>query len=158
MHRTVLTHAQSNSEEETQAQGAQLAATLFAARPAFVQLKGDLGAGKTAFARGFIREWSKLAGDPQPEQVTSPTFNIVKVYGANAPLAHLDLYRLKTMTELEQIGFEHYFFEHAACVVEWLEQIPEAEASRPAHAVIVTIDFVEGEPAGRKLTMASAQN
>jgi tRNA threonylcarbamoyladenosine biosynthesis protein TsaE len=150
MHRVVLT----DSEAQTQAQGAALAAELFARRPAFVQLKGDLGAGKTAFARGFIREWSRLAGDAVPEHVTSPTFNIVKVYGAAAPLAHLDLYRLKSMSELEQIGFEHYFFEHAACLVEWLEQIPEAHASRPAQTVTVTIDFVAGHNASaRKLTI-----
>lgn len=153
MHRTVLT----GSEAETQREGEKLAEELNArGAPAFVQLQGDLGAGKTAFARGFIRKWSELSGDPQPDVITSPTYNIVKVYGARAKLAHLDLYRLKTIEELEQIGFEHYFFELSACLVEWLEQIPEALALRPANAVSVSIEFVKDQPQSRTIKTATS--
>lgn len=153
MHRTLLT----NSEAETQREGARLAEELKAqTAPAFVQLQGDLGAGKTAFARGFIKKWSELSGDALPDVITSPTYNIVKVYGTRAPLAHLDLYRLKSMEELEQIGFEHYFFELKGCLVEWLEQIPEALALKPAQWVSVTLEFVKDSTGSRKLTITSS--
>jgi tRNA threonylcarbamoyladenosine biosynthesis protein TsaE len=104
-----------------------------------VRLSGPLGAGKTAFARGFIRKWASLAGDPVPESIASPSYNIVKVYGEKAPLAHFDLYRLRSMSELEAIGFEQYFFETPCCLVEWLERVPEAAALMPAHAVTVEL-------------------
>lgn len=151
MRRVVL----SSSEDETQAAGSALANELFASRPCFVHLQGDVGAGKTAFARGFIRAWSALAKDPEPENITSPTYNIVKVYGKNAPLAHLDLYRVKHIEELSQIGFEHYFFELSCCIVEWLEQIPEAQAAKPPYTAVVQIKFSEEQSAQnmRELTI-----
>jgi tRNA threonylcarbamoyl adenosine modification protein YjeE len=131
----------SESEAETLALAAKLAGALFKKRPSFVQLTGPLGAGKTLFARGFIASWLTLAQDKIEEAVTSPSYNLVKVYGSKQPLAHLDLYRLKSMSELENIGFEHYFFEYPCCLVEWLEQIPEALNARPADAASVTIAF-----------------
>lgn len=149
MRRVVLT----SSEDQTQEAGEALAKELFTHRPCFVHLQGDVGTGKTAFARGFIRRWSILAKDPEPETVTSPTYNIVKVYGTAAPLAHLDLYRIKSFEELNQIGFEHYFFEHACCLVEWLEQIPEAHASKPPQTVFVHIEFGKGGKTARQITI-----
>ncbi|MBI3541913.1 MAG: tRNA (adenosine(37)-N6)-threonylcarbamoyltransferase complex ATPase subunit type 1 TsaE [Deltaproteobacteria bacterium] len=125
------------SETETAEAGSRLARELHPKAPAFVRLHGALGAGKTAFARGFIRTWLELDGDAPPESVPSPTFNVARVYGARSQLAHLDLYRLKDLSELEQLGFEHYFFELRCCLVEWLEQIPEALALMPEHAVEV---------------------
>lgn len=134
-----------SSEAQTQAEGAKLADRLFSRQPAFVQLSGPLGAGKSAFARGFIRRWSVLAGDPSPDTMVSPTYNIVKVYGHKAPIAHFDLYRLKSLSELEQIGVEHYFYEYPACLVEWLEQVPEALRLRPANTIVVEISFSKKE-------------
>lgn len=143
-----------DSEAETQAAGARLAARLFArARPCFVRLEGTLGAGKTTFARGFIGEWLRLAGAEPPVLVTSPTYNIVKSYpaGERAALAHVDLYRVETFAELEALGYEQYFFESGCCLVEWLERIPEALAARPPGAVTVRIGFEGGSR--RKLTI-----
>lgn len=121
----------SASEDETKQIGAMLARALHGDPHVFVRLKGELGAGKSAFARGFIATWGELNGEPVTESIVSPTYNIVKTYGTRQPLAHLDLYRIKTMEELEQLGFEHYFYELSACVVEWLEQVPEALARMP---------------------------
>lgn len=119
-----------------------------------MQLEGTLGAGKTTFARGFIREWLRLAGAATPELVTSPTYNIVKSYpsGAGTALAHIDLYRVETFAELEALGYEQYVFESGCCLVEWLERIPEALAARPRDAVTVRIEFESGG-SRRKLTI-----
>ncbi len=130
----------SSCEADTQSFGAQLARSCFKAQPAFVRLSGPLGAGKSALARGFIKEWLALSGEPSPDTIVSPTYNIVKMYGTKAPLAHLDLYRLNSMRELEQLGFEHYFFEQQCCLVEWLEQIPEALQAMPPYAVQIEIE------------------
>ena len=130
---------QSRCEAETQNFGAELARVAFKAQPAFVRLSGQLGAGKSTFARGFINEWLTLCGEPKPDNIVSPTYNIVKMYGTKAPLAHLDLYRLNSLRELEQLGFEHYFYEQACCLIEWLEQIPEAVGHMPANAIQVEL-------------------
>ena len=88
----------SNSAEETEALGAELAVRL---RPGdVVAYTGDLGAGKTAFTRGIAR------GLGIPEGVTSPTFTIVNEYeGGRLPLFHFDLYRLGDPEELFDIGW-----------------------------------------------------
>ncbi len=85
-----------------------------------IELVGDLGAGKTTFARYFI---NSLCGSDQ--QVTSPTFNIVQIYDAvNFPIWHFDLYRLKDASELEEIGL-YQAFDEALCLIEWPEIIDD---------------------------------
>ena len=74
--------------EETARLGADLPAA--AKQGDVFALSGDLGAGKTTLARGFVRA---MAGDPELE-VPSPTFTLVQSYAARLPVAHLDLYRL----------------------------------------------------------------
>lgn len=129
------------SEQQTQREGEKLAEKLFASQPAFVRISGPLGAGKSAFSRGFIRKWLELAQDEAPESIVSPTYNIVKTYGTRTQLAHLDLYRVKNMRELEHLGFEQYFFEMSCCLVEWLEQVPEAVGHMPPYAIEIDIAF-----------------
>lgn len=97
----------------------------------FIELHGDLGAGKTTFARAFIDEWLRLAGDAVPSETVSPTYNIVRIYGEKKAVAHLDLYRLKGLEELEQIGFERYFYEYPCVLIEWPEQIEGFSSLRP---------------------------
>jgi len=76
-------------------------------------LQGDLGAGKTAFARGFIQSLI-----PHTE-VTSPTFNLVQTYEtAHGSLWHFDLYRLKSPAEIEEIGLDEAL-ETAITLIEW---------------------------------------
>jgi tRNA threonylcarbamoyl adenosine modification protein YjeE len=81
----------------------------------FVTLSGDLGAGKTTFARMLIRH---LAGDPAME-VPSPTFTLMQVYELPLfPLAHVDLYRLSEAAELAELGFDDLPLG-AVVLLEW---------------------------------------
>ena len=82
-------------------------------------LSGDLGTGKTTFARGLIR---KLTGNPDLE-VPSPTFTLVQVYeGAAAPVVHADLYRIQDFSELAELGWDEAA-EGALLIVEWADRI-----------------------------------
>ena len=97
-----------------------------------VALRGDLGAGKTALARSIIRS---LAGDDLLE-VPSPTFTLVQSYEARLPVAHFDLYRLGSPSELDEIGFAEQAAE-AVTLVEW----PERAGNRmPADAIEIALE------------------
>ena len=109
----------SNSEEETEALGRRLGEILD--QSTVVAFTGDLGAGKTAFARGLAK------GLDIPDRVTSPTFTIVNEYeGGRLPLFHFDMYRLSSADELFDIGWEDYLARGGVCAVEWSENVAEA--------------------------------
>ncbi len=107
------------SEEETEALGERLGRS---SKPGEVYaLEGDLGAGKTAFTRGFAR------GAGYTGRVTSPTFAIVGEYlGGRLPVFHFDLYRLGSSDELFDIGWEEYLSRGGVCVVEWAQRCADA--------------------------------
>jgi len=108
----------SNSVEETEQVGAELAAKLPGG--SIVAFTGNLGAGKTAFVRGMAK------GLNIEERVTSPTFTIVNEYdGGTRPLFHFDLYRLNDADELFDIGWEDYLARGGICAVEWSERANE---------------------------------
>ena len=105
----------SRSAAETYAFAQKLAQT---ARPGDVYaLDGDLGAGKTVFAKGFA------AGLGVAQDVTSPTFAIVNEYEGRLPLYHFDVYRINSIAEMEDTGCEDYFYGRGVCLVEWAEMI-----------------------------------
>ena len=110
-----------------------------------VALSGGLGAGKTTFARALIRA---LADDPALE-VPSPTFTLVQSYGGRLPVAHFDLYRIRSVEELEEIGLDQAITE-GAVLVEW----PDRAGGRlPAGRL--DLDFaVDGD--GRRATLAAS--
>lgn len=110
---------QSNSEAETRAIGARLAAQL---QPgAVLLLSGDLGAGKTAFTKGLAEG---LGIDSA--EVTSPTFTLVHEYrGGRLPLIHVDLYRLDR-ADLDEIGLDQDLANLGVTVVEWSERLSRA--------------------------------
>ena len=77
-------------------------------------LDGDLGTGKTVFSQGFA------AGLGIKEAVNSPTFTIVCEYEeGRLPLYHFDVYRIEEPEEMEEIGYEEYFYGQGVCLVEW---------------------------------------
>lgn len=79
-------------------------------------LNGDLGSGKTVFTKGFA---SAMA----IEEVTSPTFNIIKEYTGELPLYHMDVYR--TNGKVEDLGLEEYFNKGGVTIIEWAEMIED---------------------------------
>lgn len=105
------------STEDDTADAARLIAA--ALRPGdVVLLNGDVGAGKTHFARAAIQ-----ALLTEPEDVPSPTFTLVQVYDTeHGPLWHTDLYRISTDTELDELGLVEAF-ENAICLVEWPDRL-----------------------------------
>jgi tRNA threonylcarbamoyladenosine biosynthesis protein TsaE len=104
--------------EETQAVGARLGA---GAKPGSVYtLDGELGTGKTVLAKGFAK------GLGIDEVVSSPTFTIVQSYeGGRLALHHFDVYRIADPEEMNEIGYEEFFFGDGVCLVEWASQIEE---------------------------------
>lgn len=83
-------------------------------------LVGDLGAGKTVFAKGFA------AGLGITEAVNSPTYTIVQQYDSGRlPLYHFDVYRIGDVEEMEEIGYEDCFFGDGVCFVEWANLVEE---------------------------------
>ena len=81
---------------------------------------GDLGVGKTVFTQGFA------AGLGIQEPVNSPTFTIVQVYEeGRLPFYHFDVYRIGDVEEMEEIGYEDYFYGQGVCLIEWAELIEE---------------------------------
>ena len=109
------------SPDETGAAGAQLARLIDAdgSYPQFVALRGDLGAGKTEFVRGFASVFSPGSA------VRSPTYALVNEYKrGKKPLFHFDIYRLADEDDLYSTGYFDYL-ERGICLVEWFENIPE---------------------------------
>jgi len=82
-------------------------------------LSGDLGVGKTVFTQGFAK------GLGIEEAVNSPTFTIVQQYMGRLPFYHFDVYRISDIEEMEEIGYEEYFYGDGVCLVEWAELIEE---------------------------------
>ena len=95
-------------------------------------LNGDLGVGKTVFTQGFA------AGLGIQEPVNSPTFTIVQEYDdGRLPLYHFDVYRLGDVDEMDEIGYEDYFYGEGICLIEWSERIREI---LPEHPIQITIE------------------
>ena len=95
-------------------------------------LDGDLGVGKTVFTKGLA--WGLGIREP----VNSPTFTIVQEYrDGRLPLYHLDVYRIEDPEEMEEIGYDDYFFGEGVCLIEWAEKIREL---LPEKVIRITIE------------------
>lgn len=95
-------------------------------------LTGDLGVGKTVFTQGVA------AGLGITEPVNSPTFTIIQEYeDGRLPFYHFDVYRIGDLEEMEEIGYDDYFFGQGICLIEWAELIEEI---LPEKMIEVTIE------------------
>jgi tRNA threonylcarbamoyladenosine biosynthesis protein TsaE len=97
-------------------------------------LYGDLGAGKTSFSYGIA-----LGLGVKEKYITSPTFTFVNEYEGRVPLYHIDLYRLKSPEELENIGFDAYIESDGVTVIEWADR---AEDDLPQDRLSVYLTYV----------------
>lgn len=118
------------SPEETFAVGEQLGRE--AKEGTIFTLNGDLGVGKTVFTQGVAK------GLEIDEPVNSPTFTIVQVYEeGRIPFYHFDVYRIGDIEEMDEIGYEDYFYGEGLCIIEWAELILDII---PEHAKKITIE------------------
>lgn len=142
----MTTILESQSEKDTEKIAEDLAKKC---RPgAVLALTGDLGVGKTAFAKGFAK------GLLIEEPIVSPTFTILQVYeSGRMPLYHFDVYRIGDISEMDEIGYEDCFFGEGVSLVEWADMI---EPIMPDDTVWVTIekDMSKGTDY-RKITIES---
>lgn len=113
-----------------------------ASRGDIITLSGDLGTGKTVFARGIA---SGLGID---EYITSPTFSLMELHEGTIPLYHFDLYRIERPSELDELFFEEYWEGDGVSVIEW----PERAAGRiPERVISVTLEYTG--PESRRITI-----
>ena len=138
MREQVTTH----SAEETIAWGREFAKRLIP--PKLVLLTGDLGSGKTTVTKGIV---SGL-GAASEDEVTSPTFTLVHVYGKPAKVYHADLYRIESFHDFETLGMEDLFENPAVAILEWSERFP-LEAPWPV--VRIRLEHLGGD--SRRITV-----
>ena len=121
---------ETNSPDETYEIGKQMAqkaeaGTVFC-------LDGDLGVGKTVFTQGVAE------GLGITEPVNSPTFTIIQEYeSGRMPFYHFDVYRIGDIEEMEEIGYDDYFYGNGICLIEWANLIEEI---LPEQIIEITIE------------------
>ena len=95
-------------------------------------LVGDLGGGKTVFTQGVA------AGLDITEPISSPTLTIIQVYDeGRMPFYHFDVFRIGDIEEMEEIGYDDYFFGEGICLIEWANLIEEI---LPDQIIAITIE------------------
>lgn len=103
----------------------------------FIALYGDLGAGKTAFAKGLAKALEVK------EPVLSPTFTLLKVYtSGKLPLYHFDVYRISDVSELADLEYYDLAFGDGVCITEWADLI---ESELPPDRLDVYIEYTDGD-------------
>ncbi len=106
------------SAEDTTLWGREFAKRL--KPPVLVLLTGDLGSGKTTLTKGIVAG----LGAAKEDEVTSPTFTLIHVYGSTNKVYHGDLYRIESFHDFETLGFEDVFASPAVVILEWSERFP----------------------------------
>ena len=97
-----------------------------------VALIGELGTGKTCLTQGIARG----IGVPEGSHVTSPSFTLINEYKGRMMLYHFDLYRLRGRRDIEDMGYEEYFFGEGVSVIEWADKIKDI---LPEKALFISI-------------------
>ncbi len=132
----------SKSESDTVRYGREFARRL--GPGSFVGLYGNLGAGKTHFVKGVCEAFDVS------EVVNSPTFTIVNEYHGKLPVFHIDLYRMKNIEEILDIGFDEYLEGGGVCLVEWAEKL---DGILPANRFEVRMTLIDD--ATREITIST---
>ena|SRR2546425_12509266 len=124
----------SQSEEQTYATAKELART--SKIPAHILLYGDLGAGKTVFAKGLADGF----GVSDVDEVSSPTFTLINQYAGRVRIYHIDLFRIETGA-LDGLGLEEVFDDSsAAVIVEWAEHLGKFETPDAIRVFLTYVD------------------
>ena len=121
-----------NSLEDTEKFGEKLGKLL--EKEDILCLNGDLGAGKTTLTKSIG------LGLGVEEYITSPTFSLINEYRGRMPVYHFDVYRLENIEEIDDLGFDEYFFGEGVCIIEWAEKI---EDFLPREIIILKIEKPE---------------
>jgi tRNA threonylcarbamoyladenosine biosynthesis protein TsaE len=140
-----LTSLITRSPDDTAALAARIAARLTAGDTLLLQ--GEIGAGKTHFARAIIRNLL-----PTPEDIPSPTFTLVQTYFSRdgTEIWHSDLYRLSDVSEVDELGLTAAF-DTAICLIEWPDRLGEAV---PESSLLISFELGPDDES-RKITMTA---
>ena len=136
MHEHETDTIETHSPEETFALGERMGRLARAGQ--VYTLTGDLGVGKTVFTQGFA------SGIGITEAVNSPTFTILQIYdGGSMPFYHFDVYRIADLDEMDEIGYDDYFYGQGVCMIEWADMIREI---LPEHytGIVIEKDLTKG--------------
>ncbi len=121
---------ETNSAKETHELGKRIGSN--AKKGQIYTLEGDLGVGKTVFTQGVAD------GLGIKEPISSPTFTIIQEYQeGRLPFYHFDVYRIGDVEEMEEIGYDDYFFGDGMCLIEWANLIEEI---LPENVITVKIE------------------
>jgi tRNA threonylcarbamoyladenosine biosynthesis protein TsaE len=130
------------STDETRKLGQKIGTLI--KQPLIIALIGDLGSGKTAFVQGL----AKGLEVPDGYYITSPTFTLINEYPGRFPLVHVDLYRLESIEDLEDVGLDEMLYGQAILAIEWADKLIGCQ---PAEKLLVTMEIIDDEC--RKLTL-----
>lgn len=116
-----------------------------------VCLEGELGAGKTVFAKGVAESMGLAESD-----MTSASFTIVAEYNTNPPLYHIDLYRLSGADDAEAAGVFEFIGGDGIALIEWADRLGPVHTAS-GRIINVDIGFIEGEPESRIITIKGVE-
>lgn len=125
---------QSKSSEDTFRIGAIIGAG--ASKGDVIALIGDLGTGKTRLTQGIAAGLEVPVAYP----ITSPTFTLINEYPGRFVLYHFDIYRLEGSQDLENMGYEDYFYGDGVVVIEWAERVRDI---LPEGALFINLTYLD---------------
>jgi tRNA threonylcarbamoyladenosine biosynthesis protein TsaE len=105
-------------------------------RPLIIALSGDLGSGKTAFVQGLAMGLEV----PDDYYITSPTFTLINEYPGRLRLMHVDLYRLDSIADLEDLGLDESLYDQAVIAIEWADKLSDR---LPASHLAVSMEIID---------------
>lgn len=128
--------AETSAADETMSLGRSLGSML--SRGVILALYGDLGSGKTVLTKGI-----GTAVGIDEAGINSPTFTLLNEYSSGSiPIYHFDAYRIESVEEFFDLGYEDYFFGDGICVVEWADKV---EPILPSDAIRIQIEHLPGQ-------------